>query len=258
MFITHPCSYPLIPGKPFLRFFALPADTGTGTGDPAAQPNPDEFLPGDAELDDAAFAAKRGFPRATPRDTMTPEQQIAYYRYESKKQQRLAEKATRENTEWAKLGKREDIAASLSKQEQDRIAALGDNERAIETAKVEARAEGVKTGRDLYLPAAVEGQILAVARGADEAPDAALARIRSALEFVDTTKFLDADGALDVARLQSYAATLAPAAGSAPAQQNTDPLSTMLGRQSAPTPGSGGSMADLEAAAYEKRKPAGQ
>lgn len=254
MNIDQPCAFRI----PFLRFNGSDASGSSTPPAPGAgetqTPNPDEFLPGDADLDDAAFLAKRGFPRKTEKKDMTPEQETASWRYESKKQQHRADTLDRENREWSKLGDRTALLAEREQAEAARRAALPDTDRAHEDAIAAARAEGERAARAAILPSTIESFVIAATRGADESIEDATARVQGALKYVDTTKFLDDQGALNNAELATFASTLAPKAETQQVAPG-DPLFQIMQRQTPPAPGGTSSIAEIRKRTYEARAP---
>jgi len=229
---------------PWIKFVDSGAD-GSSTA------NPDEYLPGDADLNDDDFKAKRGFPRGVKKDDMEPEERERYWRYESKKQQHQADSLRRENDEWAKLGKRDDIKATLDQQEQHRRENLNDGQKAVEDARTEGRTAGETAARDKYLAPAVEGQVVAITRGTGETVEDATERVRGALAFVDVAKFLNDNGELDADKIQTFAQSIAPKDGNGNDQVG-DPLYQSLGREALPQKGAAGSVAASRQAAYER------
>lgn len=227
-------------------------DAGDGTGGGTTAPNPDEYLPGDAELSDDDFLAKRGFPRGVKKDDMEAEQRERYWRYESKKQQHHAAALRRENAEWEKLGKRDDVKSALDAQEQARREGLDTSQKAIEDARTEGKAAGVAEARNKFLAPAIEGKVVALTKGADETPEAALERVQGALKFVDVTKFLDDNGDLDAESIQTFAQSIGQVGGNDDGQGG-DPLHQSLGRETLPPPGSSGSVGQYRKQAYERR-----
>lgn len=223
-----------------------------GTEGGGSTSNPDEFLPGDTDLSDDDFLAKRGFPRGTKKDDMTPEQAAASWRYESKKQQHEANQLRQQLTAYTGLGDFDALKQLKATAEAARLGSLPEQERAIEAARTEgaatARAEAAKT----YLPLAIEGQLVALTVSVNEKPEDALKRVRGALSFVDVTKFLDENGALDAAQIQTFAQSIAQKDGNGNGEGG-DPLHQSFQRQTLPKEGSAGSVAQHRQAAYERR-----
>lgn len=235
---------------PFIVF------SGTGDDDKGGKnkPNPDEFLPGDSDLSDDDFKAKRGFPRNTKKDDMQPEERERYWRYESKKQQHRATTAERENAEWSKLGKRDEIQTALSDKEQQRRAGLDDNQKAVEDARNAGKSEATAAVTAKLLRPAIEGQVMGLTRTAGESIEDAKARVKGALEFADLTKFIGDDGELDADKIQTFAQSIAPT-GSNDGDQGGDPLYQSLGREQMPPAGAAGSVAQYRKQAYDRRTP---
>lgn len=233
---------------PFLVFNDGGGDENKGGGN---TPNPDEFLPGDADLSDDDFKAKRGFPRNTKKDEMQPEEREHYWRYQSKKQQHEADTAKRELAEWSKLGKREDLTAKLSQEEQARRDGLDDSQKAIEDARTAGKAEAVTEVTAKLLRPAIEGQVLGLTRSPGESIEDATARVRSALEFADLTKFIGDDGELDADKIQSFAKSIGPRDSNVSTPQG-DQLYEALSRSGATPPPSSGSVDAYEKATYDR------
>lgn len=234
---------------PFIVF------NGEGGNDPQGggntTPNPDEFLPGDADLSDDDFKAKRGFPRNTKKDEMQPEEREHYWRYQSKKQQHEADAAKRELAEWSKLGKREDLAAKLSQEEQDRRAGLDDSQKAIEDARNAGKAEAATELTAKLLRPAIEGQIIGLTRVAGESIEDAKARVADALDFADLTKFIGDTGELDAEKIQTFAQSIGPKDSNA-SPTPSDPLYDALSRSGGTPPPSAGSVDQYEKATYDR------
>lgn len=213
--------FPKLP--PFLAFNETPVEPGT-------TPPPTE-KPGDA------------FPKDTPVAEMTPEQQVAYWRHQSKTQQKDADA-------FRKLGLTpEAIKKVLDDAEAARVAALGDQEKALDTARKEGQTAAVLTAQEKYLRPAIEGQVIGLTRTIGETPEDALTRVQGALQFVDVTKFLNDTGDLDAAKIQTFAQSIGPKDGNGESQ--SDPLYDILSRQQAQQPSSG-SVDQYEKAAYER------
>lgn len=189
-----------------------------------------------------------GFPAATPVSEMTPEQQAAYWRNESKKQQKKADA-------YAALGDPDKLRADLEKAQQAaeeaRRAAQTDQERAIEDARKEGRAEGEKAGAGRWLKDAVQSHVALLSAHPGETADETKERVNSVLQYIDPTQFVGDDGALDAEKLTNFAASLG-AGNAAPKKTGGDPLIGVLNRQVLPPQGAGGSVSALEQAAYER------
>jgi hypothetical protein len=219
--------------KPFflLRFFD--GENPTGGTTPPLKPT----------LDGETF----DFPVETKVADMTPEQRAEYWRHESKKQQKNL-------TPWLKFGSVDEVRTKLTAADDAAAAALSDADRALAQARTEAQTAGFEAARDKFAKPAVQAILVARTRGADETPEDAAARVNGVLEVIDVQKFIDADGNLDAAKVETFANTLAPRAsndGTPPG----DLLGDVLSRQSKTPPGTGGSVAAMEQAFYDRLKP---
>lgn len=225
--------------RPWLMFNA-PEATG-GNVDPST-------------LSDEDFLAQIGFPRNTAEKDMTPEQGRAYWRHESKKQQKDREARDRELAQWKGLGEYEAVTSTVQGAEAARQAALTEAQRAQEAADraaADARAAGEASAASMYLGDAIAGQIVALTIKPGEKPEDAQARVKAALQFVEPTRFLNAEKGIDPALVAQFAASVAPTAVDANAG-DPNVLSTLYGNQSAPPQGSGGSIAEARQATRER------
>lgn len=192
-----------------------------------------------------------GFPKNTPVEQMTPEQSSAYWKNQSKVQQRAREDAEKATKAYEKFGTPEALQSAADAAEQARLAALGDNDRAIEEAKSTARAEGIAQGASTHLATAVTAMLIAHTKGASETVEAATARVEAAIAFADLTKFVGDNGALDAAKVQTFATSIG-SKDSGGTDSGGFPLFESMQRQSTPAPGGTGSVAAIEAAAYKQ------
>ena len=195
-----------------------------------------------------------GFPKDTPLDQMTPEQEAAYWKHQSKVQQKKFEAEEAKNKAAAKAAADAADAAT----EQARLAALDENQRAIETSRSEGfaagKADGLLEGSSKHLDAAVKGMLIALTKGASEPFEDASDRVSGAIEFADMTKFIGDDGELDAAKVQTFAKSIgsADSGGTAP---GGFPLFDAMQRQTTPAPGATGSVAVMEQQVYDRIKP---
>ena len=225
--------------RPQFRYFA-PVDGGEG-----------------ANNDTHNDGADLGFPKETPVEQMTPDQQAAYWKNQSKVQQSARETAERAKKAYEVFGTPEELQAARDAEEKARLDALGDNERAIEEAKAAGRAEGIAQSATKHLVSGVTGMLLALTKNADESFEDATARVNSMIGFADLTKFLGEDGELDAAKVQTFAQSIGSAdsngtqSGAAWGQRFH---SDHAGRIP-PAPGATGSVASMEQAAYDAMKP---
>jgi hypothetical protein len=199
--------------NPRIRFAEPPADPPPGGGNPPTDP------PADPLTD-------RGFPANTPVAEMTHEQQAAYWRDQSKTQQKKVD------AEAAR-------AAAAEKERDDlRTATLTEQQQAVETA----RREGENLGAQRYLTDAIKAQFQLLTGKDETAADAAL-------EVVDMSKFVTDAGAIDLEKIKSYAGTFgAPAPAGEPAPHApTDLVAEAIARTKQPAPGTAtGSIKELQ------------
>lgn len=191
-----------------------------------------------------------GFPKETPVEQMTPEQASAYWKHQSKVQQKAREDAEKTANAYKKFGTVDELQNAHDAAEQDRQAALSEADRTLEQAKTAAKAEGLAEGGARHLAPAITGWLVAHVKGATESIEEATARVAGAIEFADLTKFVGENGALDAAKVQTFAKSIGSAdSGAAP---ESYPLFEAMQRQSTPAPGGTGSVAAIEAAAYKQ------
>lgn len=197
-----------------------------------------------------------GFPKDTPVEQMEPEQKAAYWKHQSKVQQKKFEDAERAKNAYEKFGTVEDLQGAADAAEQARLDALGDNEKAIEVARAAGKAEGAQEatqGSAKLLGAAIKGMLIAHTKGAQESFEDASKRVSGAIEFADLTKFVGDNGDLDAEKVQTFAKSI----GSTDSDGSTSggfPLFDAMQRQGLPTPGSTGSVAAMEQQVYDRLK----
>lgn len=215
-------------------------------------PGAEAGTPGDKSKDDDL-----GFPKDTPVDDMTPEQQAAYWKNQSKTQQKIAETEKKKSKAYEKFGTVEDLQSAADAAEQARLAALDDNEKAIEAARTAGKAEGAQEasqGASKLLGAAITGMLIAHTKGAQETFEDARARVAGAIEFADLTKFVGENGDLDAEKVQTFAKSIGSADSGGNDSSGFDLLGAMQ-RQTTPTPGGTGSVAAMEQQVYDRLKP---
>lgn len=198
-----------------------------------------------------------GFPKDTPVDQMTPEQESAYWKNQSKVQQRAREDAEKKAKSYEKFGTVDDLQAAADAAEAARVNALDDNARAIEAAKAAGRAEGAAENSSKHLGTAVKGLLIALTKGAEESFEDATSRVDGAIEFADLTKFVGDNGELDAAKVQTFAKSIGSTDSGGTAQQGF-PLFDAMQRQNLPTPGSTGSVTAMEQQYYDRLNPTNQ
>lgn len=172
---------------------------GDPTNDPPADPPNGDPTPAGPPADD------RGYPANTPVAEMTPEQQLKYHAFHSRKHENRVKEYGDITPERAK--------ELLAEVEQLRQASLTDNERAVEAAKVEARQAAILE----TAPRLVAAEFRAAAKGALTAE-----QTQALIEDLDLSKFLTDDGSVDVAKVEAKVAALAP--------KQTDPKFPNLGQ----------------------------
>jgi hypothetical protein len=215
---------------------------GAEAGTPPAPGAPAPTPPADADL---------GFPKDTPVDQMTPEQASAYWKNQTKVQQKAREDAEKAANAYKKFGTVEEMQEAADAAETARIAALDDNQKAIEAAKAAARAEAAAEHGTKHLGTAVKGMLIALTKGASETFEAASSRVEGAIEFADLTKFIGDNGELDAAKVQTFATSIG-STDSDGAQPGGFQLFDAMQRQNVPAPGSTGSVAAIEQATYDR------
>jgi hypothetical protein len=182
--------------------------------------------------DKAAADALNGFPSDTPVADMKPEEQVAYWRNESKKQQKRAD------------GMSDYEQRKADSEELARVKAANATEQ--EKAVEEARKQGENIGADKYLPDAVKGRFQALTGKTDEEVDTAFA-------FVDPKSFLDDKGVIDATKLKAYADVFGK--NNDDSKTLTDPVAAALAAKQKASGGSGSSMADKRKETREKLTP---
>lgn len=135
---------------------------------------------------------EHGYPDNTPHGEMTLEQQVAYWkRHTRNKEERLKTSVPKE-----------DYDTLVSELDKARQGKLPDADRIREDGKVSGYREAVET----YGPRLVRESMRAAVAG--RVPEETL---RSHLEFVDLSKFLNKDGDVETEKVEKFAAGLVPA-----------------------------------------------
>ncbi|WP_136057249.1 hypothetical protein [Microbacterium sp. K24] len=226
--------------RPQFRYFA-PVEGAEGK--PNEDPKPDDDL---------------GFPKDTPVEQMKPEEQAAYWKNQSKTQQKAREDAEKARKAYEAFGTPDELQSAKDAAEKARLDALGDSERALEEAKNAGRAEGIAQTANQHLASGVRGMLVAITKTADESFEDAVARVDAAIGFADLTKFIGDDGELDAAKVQTFAQSTGSAGGNGPQSGGNnwgDRFRHDHDGRVTPTPGSTGSVASMEQAAYDAMKP---
>lgn len=177
------------------------------------------------------------FPQATPRASMTPEQQIAYDAFHGRKHEGRAK-------EWSSAfpGKTAaEIKAIVDAAEAARRNTLTLDEKTLEDARNEARQsalaeigpKAVKSAFELLLPG--------------DMPDTEKAEL---IDTLDLSKFLTSDNEVDTAKVKTHAARIAPVKGQEPPPRRDFGQGT---RGGAPAAGSVAAVMEERRAAREKK-----
>lgn len=180
----------------------------------------------------AAEDAQNGFPGGTPVDQMTEPQKAAYWRHESKKQQKINE-SHRDYDE---------LKAQAAELATIKAANATEQEKAVE----QARREGENIGAERYLREAVKGRFQALTGKTS-------AEVDTTFAHVDPKSFTDDKGEILADKLQTFAATFVTKAGGS--GDEPDPVRAALERQRGGGSGGAGSIAELQAQRREKLQP---
>jgi hypothetical protein len=216
--------------SPRLSFMAPKADPAGGGGGGGGGAD-DQTV----EFDGEKFA----FPAKTAVADMTPEQKAEYWRHEAKKQQGKAPK---------KPADYDQLQADAAELARIRAEQTPKDQREAQERLDEARREGENIGAQRYLGDAIFGRIQGITGLDDDV-------LNDALEPVDPTYFVDAEGNLDAEKIKKFAGTLAQGSGG---QGNVpDPVRDVVRRQQpAGGGGTGGqSMQERREAARERMTP---
>ncbi|MFI7608792.1 hypothetical protein ACIBTV_27280 [Micromonospora sp. NPDC049366] len=156
---------------------------------PVPQPNPAP----------ATGNGEHGFPENTPLAQMNDAQQAAYWRYHARKHEARANS----------MSDYEQLKAKAAEADQLRQAAMSEQERAVEAARVEGRRAALdESGAALveqFMTAALHGRL-------------DTAQITALISPLDRKQFLTADGLrVDTDKVNAWAAVAAPVAPAAPA-----------------------------------------
>lgn len=138
-----------------------------------------------------------GFPAGTPLEQMTPDQQIAYWKHYSRQHEATAKARADYDA----------IKAKADEFDKYQAANATEHEKAVQAAAAQARADALKE----TTPRLVAAEFRAATAGR-LTPE----QLAAALEPLDMSKFLDAAGNVDVTKVATHAALLAPAGAPAP------------------------------------------
>lgn len=178
--------------KPFWHYalscFAAETEGGSGPEDQSGKGEQPKQKPAEQHGGDGG-TAEHGFPKDTPLEQMTTEQQLAYWKHHSRKWENRAS----ERKDYDEL-KREN--QRLKEQTQTEA------EKAIEDARKEGKSEADKEWAVKAARSEVRGMLSGRGLEGDELDDA--------LTFVDFNQFLDDNGDVDSVKVQRYTDTVAP------------------------------------------------
>ncbi len=168
----------------------------------------------------AAKEAERGFPADTPVESMTPTEQLAYWKFQSRKHEQSAKGRADYDDLKAKAAELEALKAKTATDE--------------EKARDEARREGEVIGAEKYLKPAVMAKFQFLSGKTDE-------EVETIFEHVDALTFTDDKGEIDIEKLTKYSDTF----GKKESGKPEDAVAAALARQrQAAGGGSASSIAD--------------
>lgn len=162
-----------------------PKDPAAGPlADPPKDPPPDPPKP-----------KEPGFPKDTPLEAMTVDQQLAYWKHQSRKH---------ESTWKDIVGDRkvDDVKNDLTEYEQIRQEKLTPSEKALEQARNEGREEAAKELNPKFVASAFNTALAHIEKDEDRA---------ELIDTLDLSKFIDDKGNVDTAKVASVAKRIAPA-----------------------------------------------
>lgn len=209
---------------PRLRFLEGDGNGGGGAGD------------GDGSGNDL------GFPPNTPWRDMEPEQQIAYWRHQSRKHEGVAD--SRKDYDQLKADSEELAQLRAANQTQA--------EKDLEEAREQARREGENIGSERYLKDAVTARFEALTGKSQ-------AEVEKAFAHIDIHSFIGENGAIDNDALTEFASSFGTNGGGDNGGQQIDPVKAALERQRGGGSGGGdgsGSIQAIREATREKLAPA--
>lgn len=189
----------------------------------AAQAAADKAATDKAAADAAAAAAaeaERGFPSNTPVDQMTTAQQAAYWKDQSKKQQKIAEGRSDYDT----------LKAAADELAQRKADEASEHDKALAAA----RQDGENIGAERYLRDAVIGRFQALTGRTDE-------EVATTFAHVDPKSFTDDKGDIVAEKLKAFADTFGPKDSSG---KPVDHVAAALAASRAAGGGAGSSIAE--------------
>lgn len=214
----------LVGGRP-----VWPVLGGDESDDAAAQAAAKAAADAAAAAQAAADSDGKGFPANTPLEQMTVEQRANYWQHYAR---------THEDR-WKALGKitPEQLATLRDKATKHDALELELGTTA-EKAAAKAADEAKAAVRGELQPAVIQARLDAAAARAGVSEE----DLAKAIEFVDTAKFLAADGTVDTDKVKAFIGTIAPAKGN---QQQQRKGPTVTGHGSGSGNGNGGGLSSL-------------
>jgi len=184
------------------------------------------FLEGD-ENGGGGDQTQTGFPADTPVAEMTQDQQLAYWKHQSRKHERRAD----ERKDYDQLKADSEELIRLRSESQTEA------ERALAEAREEARREGENLGAQRYLTDAVKAKFQHLTGKSDE-------EVATAFAHVNAQSFTTDQGDIDSAALTAFAGTFGATGGTQ--KPPFDPIrAAMDQQQQKPGATSGGSIREM-------------
>lgn len=158
----------------------------------------------------------RGYPENTPLAEMTTEQQVAYWKHQSRKHERRAN----ERADY------EQLAEKASKWEEAQRAGMSDTERALEEARAQARNDALREARQESAEKLVAAEFRAAARDVDPKV------LEGFLEDLNFSRYIGEDMSVDTARITDRVNGLPKAGHTIPAPPNAQGFRRFQGSSS--------------------------
>jgi hypothetical protein len=220
-------------GRPIWPMMGGAPDDGDTGGDAGAG---SDAGAGDQGAGQGGNTGDRGFPENTPWSEMTPEQQVNYWRYQSRRHEDRARVFA-------------DLTPEALRDLRDKAARAEQLEYDLGTDKDRAVTDARKAEREAVIaevtPEVVAAKLDAAAARAGVSETA----LAAALEFVDAKRFLKDDGKIDADRVTKFVASIAPDRGNNAGRRG--PSGAGTGRQ--PSHSGGLSAAERGRAEAQKR-----
>jgi hypothetical protein len=206
----------LIPSN--VRFFTDAGEGGGGGAD-----NESKVVPVDKDVE-------LGFPKETRVDEMTAVEQAAYWKHQSRKH----EKTAKDRADYSEL------KAKADQFDEEQRKSESEHDRKLREAAEAARREGENIGAQRYLRDAIRADLRATTGKSND-------DLKSVMDVIDITKFVNTDGDIDSEKLTSFASQFGVSEST---QHQPDPVRAALVRGSKPKPGTAGaSVKELQAEA---------